>query len=150
MKTEIKTFVRHMPQWNATAHSEGGWGNGYVGVPKGHVLHGVDTDALYSLGIYFPESEITWANYCNWEECPDDSYWWFGFDTCHLRNTLENWPKERVVEAAERLAELIGNAKVEEYTVTIQVMVLGSSKKNASRMASDSRNWIHGGTVEVK
>ena len=35
----------------------------------------------------------------------DDPSWWFGFDTAHSGDTLDNCPKEYVIEECERLAE---------------------------------------------
>lgn len=84
-----------------------GWGNGYVAVPPKHPLHGVHMERI-SVGTHFeisytdyPSPHIALAHEIN------PRHWLIGFDTMHSGCTLENWPKERVVEETERLKFLL-------------------------------------------
>lgn len=89
--------------------SPGGWGNGYVTIPKGHPLHGKDYDIIHDLipklhvngGLTFSDS----ADSLKWNELPKGSEgsWVVGFDTAHSWDTLEMWSKEKVMEEAENL-----------------------------------------------
>lgn len=155
MNTEIKTFVRHMPHFNEEGSTiRGGWGNGYAGVPKGHSLYGVTYTELFEMGVYFSGSEITWSYNIptadHWADCPDHDYWWFGFDTLHHGDTLENWPKERVEEVTQQLADFLNGVKIEEYTVVVEVKVRAVSAECAESAALDCDNWITSDIVEVK
>mgnify|MGYP000924493825 CR=1 FL=1 len=87
-----------------------GWGNGYVVIPKGHPLYGIDYDDI-DLDVHYG---ITYSNYAskeNWEEVTqeerDNDCWIIGFDTIHLGDTLEKWPKEKVQEEADYLLEQV-------------------------------------------
>ena len=91
-----------------------GWGNGYVCIPEGHHMHGLDYDEIHRRydidvngGLTFSESA---ANCKNWE-LPDfvkDTDWVIGFDTAHWGDSLDRWPNEASVLAeARRLADQI-------------------------------------------
>lgn len=91
-----------------------GWGNGYVLIPEGHVLHGVDYDYIrvdvhggltYS-NLVTPELIKSW-------DLPEDSlgYWCVGFDTAHLDDSLIRWPKDKVYKETVRLMKQISDYK---------------------------------------
>lgn len=50
---------------------------GYVGVPEGHYLYGIDYDELYA--VTDVHGGLTYAS--TWEDYP--GIWWFGFDCAH-------------------------------------------------------------------
>jgi hypothetical protein len=76
-----------------------GWGNGYVVLPKDHPFHGFDYDFLSSfVDVHYG---LTYARH------EDDGHdgWCVGFDTLHLGDTPEKWPREAVKEETMRLLE---------------------------------------------
>jgi hypothetical protein len=91
-----------------------GWGNGYVAIPPKHPLHGrkVGDSFIYSLEVH---GGITWAHkhldslyskeflVVNSEIPP--GWWILGFDTGHLGDTSETWPKERVIQETRNLCK---------------------------------------------
>ena len=75
-----------------------GWGNGYVVIPKGHKLHGVDYNNIGIIvhgGLTYSESNDV------------DDTWIIGFDTCHCGDNAENWKYEDVVNETKWLIERI-------------------------------------------
>lgn len=99
---------------------EKGWGNGYVIIPEGHPLHGLDYDSI-PVDVH---GGLTWS--CSGEEFKelisagggteeelteeDLKGWVVGFDTAHYGDSMEKWPQEAVYEEAENLAK-----QLEEY-----------------------------------
>ena len=103
-----------------------GWGNGYVAVPKSHPLFGkeyIDSDEVSDIaihgGITYSEGlalsfltplpdvhpdDLTEFEYA--QKNPDD-YWVFGFDTAHWQDSPITWPKERVIQETDKLAEIL-------------------------------------------
>jgi hypothetical protein len=73
-----------------------GWGNGYVGLPKGHPCYGLHYDEINKRidvhGGLTLSDEIM-------------GYWVIGFDTCHYADTKENWPREAVLAETMKLVE---------------------------------------------
>lgn len=59
---------------------------GYVGVPKDHVLHGVDYREE-PMGGFWIHGGITYSEKCSHTICHikegEDDIWWFGFDCNH-------------------------------------------------------------------
>jgi len=99
----MKTFIRESTL-NISSLMNHGFGNGYVVIPKGHKLNGLnheDIDVDVHGGLTFSERAVN----LEWEETknlkPDD--WIVGFDTAHYGDSLETWPKERVIEETEHL-----------------------------------------------
>ena len=75
-----------------------GWGNGYVAIPPSHCLHCVDY--LDCDNVELPPTVhggLTYARHGDGINAPKD-WWVFGFDTCHYKQNLDNWPKEAVIE----------------------------------------------------
>ena len=86
---------------------EHAWGNGYVVIPKGHLLHGVDYDEI-EVDVHYGLTFGRYAEELDWDELKDvpQKYkdgWIVGFDTCHYQDTSKNWTKERVQEETNRL-----------------------------------------------
>lgn len=106
MREQIKSFVIENT-WLSRRISEIGWGNGYVIIPEGHPWHGMNYDDIpadvhggLTFGEFVPD-DIKETN-------PFSAYkgqFIIGFDTCHLHDTLDNWPKEAVEMEAQRLKE---------------------------------------------
>jgi hypothetical protein len=111
-----------------------GYGNGYVAVPPGHPLHGLHYDAV-DVDVH---GGLTLANGTEFiyenpmikrediefldGEVPE-GYWIFGFDTCHAFDSLESWPRERVIGETMRLK----NALELLATTREETMVLDKS-----------------------
>ena len=98
----MRTVVKEITWLNGI---DSGWGNGYVLIPEGHVLHGEHYDNINELvdvhgGLTFSEH----SSKIDFIDCVD-GYWVVGFDTAHYNDNLEKWPKHRVEEETERLAE---------------------------------------------
>lgn len=74
-----------------------GWGNGYVGVPKGHPWYDVDycdIDCEVHGGLTYGQFQDKVKN-----------VFWVGFDTAHLGDSLAQWPKHRVEAETQKLLE---------------------------------------------
>ena len=72
-----------------------GWGNGYVLIPKGHEYYGMGYEEIpYDAHGGLTFSEVIKADDShNWPEGH-----WIGFDTAHLGDTKEKWPKDEVLK----------------------------------------------------
>ena len=77
-----------------------GWGNGYVGVPKGHPWYGLDTVFLEGVSTH---RGITYAECRLPDAAEEPGLWWVGFDTNHSGDDIESCPKEYVEEVVENL-----------------------------------------------
>ena len=105
---KMRAFIKEN-NWLRRDIVDFGWGNGYVVIPKGHPLNGIDYEEIHDLipslevngGLTFSKS----ANDLNWDELPSDSEdgWVVGFDTAHDWDTLEMWSKEAVMEETKKL-----------------------------------------------
>lgn len=92
--------------WLPRGSFDFGWGNGYVLIPKGHKLFGVDyndIDVNVHGGLTYSQ-EIT-ADHIErlGLEVEDIGMWCVGFDTAHYQDTLSEWSKEKVQEEANKL-----------------------------------------------
>lgn len=97
-----------------------GYANGYVAVPKDHPFFGRgydDVDVEIHGGLTFscsgskiktdlPETEVLEG--CLYDL--DEDWWVFGFDTCHYQDSLENWPREAVIDETLRLKQQLEDA----------------------------------------
>jgi hypothetical protein len=89
---------------------EKGWGNGYVAVPPTHILHlgdlaGSEESIMKKISLVHAldvNGGITYNDWGNGKNAPKD-WWVFGFDTAHIGDTLERWPKEAVEAETKRL-----------------------------------------------
>lgn len=95
-----------------------GWGNGYVIIPIGHKLHGIDYYELNNmLGeqlSYFVHGGLTYAELLKKDDvahfnciAEDVGSWVVGFDTAHYGDTLDNWNEKDVLEEAENLKKYL-------------------------------------------
>lgn len=97
-----------------------GYGNGYVAVSMNelklsHLVKLVyDNSCTIEVhgGITFYDFGKVCAEYFSNIEWIDDEvdlvkYFVFGFDTCHYNDTLETWPREKVIEETLHLKEQI-------------------------------------------
>lgn len=107
---EIKYFVKAAPDdWLNPI--ERGWGNGYVVLPPGHPWHGVDYDEI-NVDVHGGLTFSRAANNLSWAEIEPDwlDGWVIGWDTAHFDDSLEEWPKERVIEQTLYLLQQCENA----------------------------------------
>lgn len=107
----MKVVIREITWMPSLVHC--GWGNGYVLIPEGHELHGVDyneIDVDVHGGLTFSEL-VTEEMAERWGIfSPEDiGMWCIGFDTAHYGDTKENWSKEAVQKEAEMLRVRISN-----------------------------------------
>ena len=108
---KIKSFVKENTVLNRKIYPfDFGWGNGYVGIPKGHELHGKSYDEIYKLiPTLKVNGGLTFSNHVGnikWVEIPKytrKNGWVIGFDTLHCWDTLEKWSKEAVMAEAKNL-----------------------------------------------
>ena len=83
MKKEMKIYTEKAK----SRFSEFGWGNGYVGVTKGHPWYEVDYDEI-GVSIH---GGLTYADHWNCEtQKITPNIWWIGFDTSHLMDNPVN------------------------------------------------------------
>ena len=88
---------------------EHGWGNGYVLIPEGHPLHGVEYDEIH-VDVH---GGLTYSNLVDdemleyWDELsPEDKgSWCVGFDTAHSGDDVYRWPKSAVEAETNRLRD---------------------------------------------
>ena len=84
-----------------------GWGNGYVVVPKGHPLYGVDNYEYY-LSIHGGVTFCSFGKDIDWPEVNlRDDDWVIGFDTAHSYDRSSDWSKSSVVKETKRLIKLV-------------------------------------------
>lgn len=130
----MKSFIKEKP-WAANVGSSsllsGGWGNGYVIIPKGHPYHGLHYDEINEhieihRGLTFSENA---SDLDDWPEISSDDLggWVVGFDTIHAGDTLDNCPQSFVEKETERLKQQLIKAaqpkkpvkkEFEDYTDT--------------------------------
>lgn len=103
-----------------TAGMEVGYANGYVAVPRDHPFFGKDYDDVdieahggltfaapgSNISKDLPETEVLEG--CLYDL--DEDWWVFGFDTCHYSDSLENWPREVVIEETLNLKRQLEEA----------------------------------------
>jgi hypothetical protein len=94
----MKEYMKLIPNtWLGTYDC--GWGNGYVILPINHPFHGAPYDVINN--FVSVHGGLTYSNRA------DDGHagWCVGFDTAHLADTKERWPREAVLAETERLME---------------------------------------------
>ena len=112
----MRSFVKEN-NWLTRDFMDFGWGNGYVIIPKGHPLHGLDYNEINDKGIDVHYGLTMSANVedcTNWKDTflPEEAGGWVvGFDTAHHMDTLNTWPKEAVEAETERLKRQFENFK---------------------------------------
>lgn len=99
MNNSFETFTKPTSIWALNS----GYANGYVSVPADSPLFGMDYDdeALAEIDVH---GGLTYSNRdCEAIGIGGDG-WIFGFDTCHMGDSLANWPDNAsVLDEAERL-----------------------------------------------
>lgn len=106
----MKIFVKENTWLKRSRFRNFGWGNGYVVIPKGNMLHGKSYNEIHDLipmldangGLTFADSV---DDLKTWKEIPKDcdGGWIVGFDTAHSWDTLEKWDKQAVILETENL-----------------------------------------------
>lgn len=116
---ELIEFTREITWLNGIDH---GWGNGYVAVPKYHLLYGVDYSELHCIDIHggLTYSGIVTSPYGVPEEVIEKEMWVFGFDCAHYGDTQENCPKEFVIAETKSLKEQLSKVRKETKTIEIE------------------------------
>lgn len=91
--TELIAFAikTHMPGY-------GGWGNGYVALPKDHPCFEMDYNTIsesFDIEVHYG---LTYSDYADGYH-PDEvkGMWVVGFDTLHGRDNMTRWPNEASV-----------------------------------------------------
>ena len=110
---ELQMFVIEntwLPRGDLFSH---GWGNGYVALPRSHPCYGiscedidVDVHGGLTLGCYTSDFHK--------ESLPKDinkDAYIVGFDTVHYQDTIEKWPKTRVLLHTKKLKEQLESYK---------------------------------------
>lgn len=108
MKTVVKSN-----DWLSNTF-EHGWGNGYVIIPKGHPLYGVDYDDIHELmPSLYVHGGLTYSNYVTSDNpiYSEGDGWIVGFDTNHYGDNPNNWKKEDVIKETENLKKQLMNYK---------------------------------------
>ena len=111
---KFKTFTRPTPFYSRIYGA--GVANGYVAIPKGHFLHGMDYDDIHKKYDISVHGGITFCGHTSQLleepiEGINQDDWVFGFDTCHFGDTEILWPLNKVEEEAENLAEQLSKLK---------------------------------------
>ncbi|MFA5166872.1 MAG: hypothetical protein WC449_06305 [Candidatus Paceibacterota bacterium] len=109
--TNLKTIPFTVENTWTPKGSSHGWGNGYVAIPPGHPLFGMDYNDLNdAINIH---GGLTYGEIYDHEDFetlnrPDlEGHWIFGFDTCHYADNQENWDLFKVaVEAVDLKRQL--------------------------------------------
>ncbi len=117
MENKLIAFVLPSP-----LPGRGGWGNGYVAIPKSHPCFGIDYDNINDIeingGLTFASNDIPG------QPKETEGMWIVGFDTLHYGDTPERWPDENsvMIEANYLKSQLEAMTKKENvskvYAVT--------------------------------
>jgi hypothetical protein len=78
---------------------EGGWGNGYVKVVEGNRYYEKKYDEMDLL----VHGGVTYSEYVNNTDIFPSKGFWIGFDTVHYGDTIEKWPKDKVLKETIKL-----------------------------------------------
>lgn len=82
-----------------------GWGNGYVAIPQGHPLFGVDYSDIESIDIH---GGLTYsADKLSAQPKETEGMWIIGFDCAHYGDTPETRPEEFVRAKVESLKKQV-------------------------------------------
>jgi hypothetical protein len=92
-----------------------GWGNGYVLIPVGHPLYGINHEKMnfdVHRGLTYSK-EVNDQMVKTWEGLTeeDEGMWIIGFDTTFPDDTLENCTKEYVQAEADKLLRIVKSYK---------------------------------------
>jgi hypothetical protein len=92
-----------------------GWGNGYVIIPKGHALHGIDYNEINKSFDVNVHGGLTYSELIDEEfveniknlHSYDIGCWMIGFDTAHYGDSLQKWPRAKVLLEANSLLQQV-------------------------------------------
>lgn len=134
---EIKTAMVSLGLGHSIPH---GFANGYVGVPPGHPWHGKHYDDI-NVNIH---GGLTYGSRTlPGQEQPDaDGYYWVGFDTAHLGDSLETWPKERVEAEVESLKQQAIEQGGDKYVWLEEVKKLAVDACNQTHSAESYEAFV--------
>lgn len=117
---KISYFCIENEQYSGTYNISRGWGNGYLVIPRGHILWGKDYEDINSDDDIYVHGGWTFSRYYREidkiknkiitdldgiELKIKDDDWIIGFDTSHYNDDLNVWPKKRVFEHISEIAE---------------------------------------------
>lgn len=87
INNEVQKRMKASMRMTGISAFEMGYANGYVAVPPGHPLHGLDYDKVYDV-----QDVSVWGGSCievigdgSFDDIPQD-WWVFGFDTMHFND----------------------------------------------------------------
>ncbi len=90
-----------------------GWGNGYVAIPKGHPMFGMDYDNIHQNFDVDVHGGLTFATLIAKKDkrFPDEfiGMWVIGFDCNHYNDSPKTCPQEFVEAETLRLVEQVKN-----------------------------------------
>lgn len=104
-----------------------GWGNGYVSIPKGHILYKKKYDEIH---LMFPEINVhgglTYSDFVEKGSVFEkngfkEGDYIIGFDTGHFGDNIDNWSKKQVFAETESLKNQILNKY--PFTITISDLI---------------------------
>jgi hypothetical protein len=103
----MKTFLRENT-WASSGVNKG-WGNGYVALPRRHPYFGLGYDEINEKLEHYVHGGLTFSKSSDdiqdWEQVAGMSDMWIiGWDTAHWRDTIEEWPRERVLKENQILS----------------------------------------------
>jgi hypothetical protein len=111
---KMKTIIKEN-NWMPRGFMDFGWGNGYVLIPQGHLLHGKDYWDIINVDVH---GGLTFSKLVDAEmvsiwglDAEDEGAWYVGFDTAHWGDNLSDWTKESVQAETDRLMEQLINYK---------------------------------------
>lgn len=87
----------------------GGWGNGYVAIPKDHPCFGMSYDDIhdkYNIRVHGNLTFSDTSDHVKPNSFPKSvkEMWIIGFDTLHYNDDYEKWPDEAsIIAEAEKL-----------------------------------------------
>lgn len=88
----------NLGKWKVFMDLPGGWGNGYVGIPKWHPFYKKDYSELNKyINIH---GGLTFSDFNE-----DKSLWVIGFDTNHYNDNMYNFPYDFVLNETKYLRE---------------------------------------------
>jgi hypothetical protein len=85
-----------------------GWGNGYVVIPQGHPMYGIDYDEIpveVHGGLTFASSVHDCINWPEVKDMFEEGGWVVGFDTAHFYDNKHTCPESYVLAETLRLKE---------------------------------------------
>jgi hypothetical protein len=90
----------------------GGWGNGYIGLPKVHKMYEIDCDLIPTEEFQEkPHRGWTYSSHTHPVTGEKSDLWWLGFDTNHFGDNLQEESKSYVNKLTVALAKSYSSLK---------------------------------------